>query len=152
MARHPAWIKRLLDDADLDAVAAAIARAESETSGMIKVHLERRVQGGGGDALARAKDVFARLQMDRTVKRDAVLIYLALEDHKLAIIGDAGIHVRVGDAYWESVRDHMVHFLRTGAPRQALVGAVEMAGRALREHFPRRPGDVTDSSDDLTVV
>jgi uncharacterized membrane protein len=151
MAAHPAWTKRLLSDADLDAITGAIAAAESHTSGMIKVHLERRVHGHRGDALARAKDVFAHLQMHLTVERHAVLIYLALEDRKLAVIGDAGIHARVGDAYWDTIRDHMVTCLRAGAPREAVVGAVDEVGRVLREHFPRRPGDVQDSSDDLTV-
>ena len=151
MAKHPAWTKRLLSDADLDAIAAAIARAESETSGMIKVHLERRVPGHGGDALGRAQAVFAHLRMHQTVERHAVLVYLALEDRKLAILGDAGIHARVGDAYWNAIRDHMVDRLRAGASREAILGAVQELGRVLREHFPRRPGDVQDSGDDLTV-
>ena len=152
MAGDHAWAKRVLSDADFEAISASIADAESQTSGMIKVHLERRVHGHHGDALDRAKDVFARLQMHQTVERHAVLIYLALEDRKLAVIGDRGIHDRVGDAYWASIRDHMVASLRAGAPREALVGAVDRVGRALREHFPRRPGDVQDSSDDLTVL
>lgn len=152
MAGHPAWTRRLLSNADFDAITTAIADAESQTSGMIKVHLERRVHGHRGDALERAKDVFARLKMHQTVDRHAVLIYLALEDRKLAVIGDSGIHARVGDAYWASIRDHMVTSLRTGAAREALVGAVDRVARVLREHFPRRPGDVQDSSDDLTVL
>jgi uncharacterized membrane protein len=151
MAGHPAWARRLLTDADFDAITTAIASAEAQTSGMIKVHLERRVHGHAGDALARARAVFAHLQMHRTVERHAVLIYLALEDRKLAVLGDEGIHARVGDEYWASIRDHMVASLRGGAAREALVGAVERVGRVLREHFPRRPGDVQDSSDDLTV-
>src|SRR5215813_4256660 len=106
MAGHPKWTKSLLSDADFEAISTAIANAESQTSGMIKVHLERRVHGHRGDALDRAKDVFARLQMHRTAEQHAVLIYLALEDHKLAVIGDRGIHARVGEAYWDSIRDH----------------------------------------------
>jgi len=148
---HPAWTKRLLSDADLDAIAAAVAAAESQTSGMIKVHLERRVHGHRGDALARAKDVFAHLQMHRTVHRHAVLVYLALEDRKLAVIGDAGIHARVGEPGWNAIRDRMVARLAAGAAREALVGAVDEVGRILHEHFPPGPGDVPDSSDDLTV-
>ena len=151
MARHPAWARRLLSDADFDAITAAIAKAEAETSGQIKVHLERRVHGGTADALARARDVFAQLGLHRTDGRDAVLIYLAIEDRKLALVGDEGIHARVGDEYWTVVRDHMVRSLRAGAPRQALVHAVEEVGRVLREHFPRRPGDANDLSDEVSI-
>jgi len=151
MAKHPAWARRLLSHADLDAIAAAIASAEAATSGQIKVHLERRVHGGTGDALARAKEVFAHLGLHRTEGRDAVLIYLALEDRKLAIIGDIGIHERVGDAYWETIRDHLVHHLRTGAPRAAIVGADEELGRVLREHFPRSHGDRKDLCNEVSL-
>jgi uncharacterized membrane protein len=151
MAQHPAWTRRLFTDADFDAIAAAIARAEAETSGQIKVHLERRVHGRSGDPLARAKQVFAHLALHRTSERHAVLIYLALEDRKLAIIGDTGIHARVGDEYWSTIRDRMVAGLRANAPRDAIVGAVEEVGRVLREHFPRRPEDTNDTSDEVSV-
>jgi uncharacterized membrane protein len=68
-------------------------------------------------------------------------VYLALDERKLAIVGDAAIHARVGDAYWEGVRDLMVRHLRAEAPRDAVVHAVEDLGRVLAQHFPRGPGD-----------
>ena len=151
MAKHPAWTRRLLSDADFDAITAVIARAEAQTSGQIKVHLERRVHGRTSDALARAKQVFAHLELHLAAERHAVLIYLALGDRKLAIIGDAGIHAHVGDEYWSAIRDHMVTNLRAGAPREAIVGAVNEVGRVLREHFPRRPGDSMDAGDELSL-
>jgi uncharacterized membrane protein len=151
MAKHPAWTRRLLSDADFAAITAAIARAEARTSGQIKVHLDRRVHGRTGDALARAQEVFAHLGLHRAAERHAVLIYLALEDRKLAIIGDAGIHTRVGDDYWAAIRDHMVADLRAGAARAAIVGAVDEVGRVLREHFPRRPEDRNDLGDEVSI-
>jgi uncharacterized membrane protein len=151
MAKHPAWSRRVFADADFDAIAGAIARAEAQTSGQIKVHLERRVHGRTRDPLARAKEIFAHLALHRAAERHAVLIYLALEDRKLAIIGDVGIHARVGDEYWNAIRDRMVAGLRANAPRDAIVGAVEEVGRVLREHFPRRPEDTNDTDDEVSV-
>jgi uncharacterized membrane protein len=151
MGKHPAWTRRLLSDADFEAITSAIARAEARTSGQIKVHLERRVHGRTGDALARATQVFAHLGLHRASERQAVLIYLALEDRKLAIIGDVGIHTRVGDDGWAIIRDHMVAHLRAGAARTAIVGAVDEVGRVLREHFPRRPEDSNDLGDEVSI-
>ena len=151
MAKHPPWTRHIFSDADFEAIAAAIARAEALTSGQIKVHLERRVHGRTGDALARAKQVFAHLALHRAADRHAVLIYLALEDRKLAIIGDVGIHARVGDEYWSAIRDRMVEGLRANAARDAIVGAVDEVGRVLREHFPRRPEDTNDTGDEVSV-
>lgn len=90
--------------------------------------------------------------MHRTAERHGVLIYLAVDDRTLAVVGDAGIHEKVGDRHWESVRDGMLDRLRAGAPRAALVGAIEAVGRALATHFPRRPGDVNELSDEVSVV
>jgi uncharacterized membrane protein len=102
---------------------------------------------GGDVVLARARDVFAALGMTRTRERSGVLLYVALEDHALAIVGDEGVHARVGDAYWSGVRDAMVERLRAGRTREALVEAVADVGRVLRQHFPARPDDIDELPD-----
>jgi uncharacterized membrane protein len=149
MARHPRWTHALFSDADLDAIAAAVASAERETSGEIRVHLERHHPGG--DALARATEIFTRLGMHATAQRNAVLIYLAVDDHTLAIAGDAGVHAHVGDEYWQRIRDAMVERLRRGEPREAVVHAVGEVGQVLRRYFPRRPDDRNELSDRVSL-
>ena len=154
VARHPRWVQRFLSRDDLTAIIEAIARAEALTSAEVRVHLERRVRrahAGGDRTLARARDVFARLEMHQTTHRGGVLIYLAVEDRKLAIIGDDAIHARVGDEYWNGVRDGMVARLREGRARDAVVEAVGEVGRALSRHFPRRSDDRPDPNNDLSV-
>jgi uncharacterized membrane protein len=137
---HPDWVHTVFTEADLEAIAAAVSRVESTTTAEVRVHLEEHVPTGR-EALGRAQEVFRRLGMQKTRQRNGVLVYLALGDRKLAIVGDAGIHTRVGDAYWETVRDLMVRHLRAEAARDAVVHAVEELGRVLAQHFPREPGD-----------
>ena len=155
MDKHPRWARRFLSEEDFKAVVHAIVAAEAQTSGEIRVHLERRVPRRWGDkqgnVFQRAHEVFNHLGMHRTAERHAVLIYLALEDRRLAIVGDEGIHGRVGDPYWARVRDLMVERLKAGAPRDALLAAIHEVGRALQEHFPRRPGDANELSDQVNV-
>src|SRR2546422_378990 len=106
ITRHPRWVHRILSRDDLAAIVDAITRAESLTSAEVRVHLERRVKrahAGGDPTLARARDIFARLEMHDTAHRASVLIYLAVEDRKLALLGDDAIHARVGDEYWIGV-------------------------------------------------
>lgn len=147
--KHPRWTHALFSDADLDAIEAAIAAAERETSGEIRVHLERHQPSG--DALARATEIFARLGMHDTAERNAVLIYLAVDNHTLAIAGDAGVHAQVGDAYWQGIRNAMVERLRRGEPREAVVHAVGEVGQVLRRFFPRRPDDRDELSDRVSL-
>jgi uncharacterized membrane protein len=153
VTRHPRWTRALFSAADLEAIAAAVGAAERETSGEIRVHLERRLPRGaaGGDAFARATEVFTRLGMHATDARNGVLIYLAIDDHKLAIAGDAGVHARVGDEYWQGIRDAMVERLRRGEARAAVLHAVTEVGAILRKFFPRRPDDRNELSDRVSL-
>ncbi|HEX2440012.1 MAG TPA: TPM domain-containing protein [Methylomirabilota bacterium] len=149
--RHPRWTRGLLSDDDFDAVAQAVVAAERQTSGEIRVHLERRMPAHTRDALARATELFEKLGMTATAERSGVLIYVAIEDRKLAIAGDAGVHAHVGDEYWQRIRDVMVTRLRDGRPREALVHAVSEVGEVLRRFFPRRPDDRNELSDEVSL-
>jgi uncharacterized membrane protein len=89
--------------------------------------------------------------MHETAERNGVLLYLAVEDHKLAIVGDEAIHARVGDSYWTAVRDAMVERLRRGEAREAIVHAVRDVGGILQKFFPRRPDDRNELSDQVSL-
>jgi len=155
MPRHPKWARRFLSDADFDAITRAITTAEARTSAEIRVHLERRVPRRlfrrPSDVLSRAQHVFRRLGMHKTAERHGVLVYLAVEERRLAVVGDEGIHGRVGDRHWNRVRDLMVEKLRENAPRQARERAIGELGQALAEHYPRRPDDRNELSDEVSV-
>jgi uncharacterized membrane protein len=147
MAEHPDWVGRLFSHDDLEAIAAAVAAAERRTSGQIRVHLERRCVG---DPLAHARRVFQSLGMHRTRHRNAVLLFLAVDDRKFAVVGDDGIHAQVGHGFWDSVRDVLQRDLRGGRLRDGIVDAVSEIGRVLGRHFPDRPDDRNDLSDSVS--
>jgi uncharacterized membrane protein len=148
MARHPKWVTEFLSDEDLTSIARAVRHAEARTSAEVRVHLDHRC---AGDPLQRAIKVFERLGMHRTTERNGVLIYISVADHKLAVIGDAGIHERVGAAYWQEIVDAVRAHMREHRSREGLVHAVVQLGGALAQHFPRRPGDANELADDVTL-
>ena len=149
MAPHPRWVTQFISDADLEAVRQAVAGAERITSAEIRVHLDHRCPG---EALPRAIAVFERLGMQATEERSGVLIYVAVADRKLAVIGDRGIHERVGDAYWQRVVGEMLGHMRAARPRDGLVHAIRDVGAALQSHFPRRPDDRNELDDDVSIT
>lgn len=148
MRKPPRWIRRFLTVDDLEAVRRAVAAAEVGTSGEIRVHLDARCSG---DPMARAVALFERLGMMRTALRNGVLIYLAIEDRKLAVIGDAGVHERVEPGYWDRLRDTLVEHFRQGQPRDGLVAAVRDVGAVLSRYFPRAPDDRDELSDEVSL-
>ena len=151
----PRWLGRHLTGDDLAAITQSITDAEAATSAEIRVHLEPRVPRARFrrplEPLDRARELFTALDMHRTRDRNGVLIYVALRDRKLALVGDEGIHARVGDEYWASVRDQMVAHFRQGASRDAIVRAVADVGAALARHFARRPDDVDELPNTVSV-
>ena len=111
----------------------AIRLAELNTSGEVKVHLERFCKG---DALDRAKEKFAKLNLHKTELRNAVIVYVAIEDRKAAIFGDEGIHAKVDDDYWKMELDVMLDHFKKGEYTEGLIQVVTDIGEKLKAEFP----------------
>ena len=148
MPRHPKWVRAFLSEDDLEAVARAVSDAERQTSAEIRVHLDHSCPG---DAYQQAVRIFERLGMHRTAARHGVLVYISVTDRKLAIIGDSGIHARVGEAYWSELVASVLARMRGQGARNGLIHALEEAGRALGRHFPRRPDDQNQLPDEVSI-
>jgi uncharacterized membrane protein len=134
----PSWLLELLTPDALEAIRRAIAAEEAHTSGEIRVHLDPRCSE---DPLHRARTVFTTLGMQRTAGRNAVLIYVSVEDRRLALVGDVGVAAQVPPAFWtQRCVDLAVH-LHAGRAAEGLVAAVREVGETLRRCFPRPPDD-----------
>ena len=83
----------------------AIRVAEKNTSGEIRVHIEKKTSI---DAFDRAMEVFQTLKMHETQEQNGVLIYLAVKDKTFVIYGDKGINEKVANTFWDTTRDVMV--------------------------------------------
>jgi len=125
----------------------AISRAEDLTSGEIRVHIQSKCRG---DVMQKALKTFRRLRMERTRERNGVLIFVALDSRKFAILGDRGIHECVGDAFWGKTRDIMGTYFTKGHIKEGVVAGVMSAGEQLKKFFPLKPGDVNELPDTVT--
>lgn len=128
-------------------IIAAIREAEGQTSGEIRVHLEKELIG---DALNVAARVFHELEMDSTDERNGVLIFIVPSMHRFAIIGDKGINEKVPEDFWDEVRDVMQDYFRQGDFTQGVIEGVRRSGLKLRAFFPRRPGDKNELPDEIS--
>jgi uncharacterized membrane protein len=126
----------------------AIEEAERTTSAEVRVHLEEKCSE---DPLDRASYVFEKLEMNKTEARNGVLIYVAFEDRKLAIIGDVGIHMHVAPNTWETIKERMKRDFASGQYAEGLCNAVAMAGEQLRQHFPYQHDDRNELSNSVST-
>ncbi|MBL7922769.1 MAG: TPM domain-containing protein [Bacteroidia bacterium] len=136
----------LFKSADREAIRSAVFAAEQLTSGEIRVYIDDECKT---DVLDRAAFVFAELGMQNTELRNGVLIYIAMRDHKFAIIGDAGIHKQVGDPFWSKVREEMGNHFREGKFTEGIRFAVTETGKKLKEFYPRSAADINELPDDM---
>jgi uncharacterized membrane protein len=138
-----AFIQKL----DQAAITAAIADAEKNTSGEIRVVLSHRP---APEPLAAAQAAFVRLRMERTTDRNGVLIFIAPESQTFAIVGDTGVNRQCGQAFWNEMSAAMTAAFAAGDFTTGLTAAIGKAGKLLQVHFPRQ----SDDQDELpnTVV
>ena len=125
----------------------SIREAELNTSGEIRVHFEKSLNQ---DPIKRAQELFYQLEMDKTKFKNGVLFYVAVDDHKFAIIGDQGIDKVVPDDFWESIKDEVINEFVQGNHAKGLVLGILHAGEKLKEYFPYGDKDENELSDEIS--
>lgn len=130
-----------------DQILAAVRGAEKETSGEIRVHIESVLKE---DVLDRAAWLFHKLGMDKTADRNGVLFYLAVDNKKFAIIGDAGINSKVPAGFWDEISELLLKNFKEGKFTEGLSEGITMAGTQLKTYFPCCHEDVNELSDEIS--
>jgi uncharacterized membrane protein len=125
----------------------AIRQAERNTSGEIRVHIEKSTDISHYN---RALEVFHSLKMFNTKQQNAVLIYVAVEDHKFVINGDQGIDKVVSENFWETTKNVMQQQFKMKQFKQGIVDGVLKAGEELKVHFPWQINDEDELSNEIS--
>ena len=128
-------------------VVTAIETAELNTSGEVRVHLDDKCKG---EVLDRAAYVFEKLEMHKTEQRNGVLFYLAVQDKKFAILGDAGINQKVSDNFWEEIKSDVISKFKKGDFAGGLSSGIVKAGEQLKAHFPYQEDDVNELDNEIS--
>ena len=140
-------VEDFLTAAQEQAIIEAIRQAEMRTSGEIRVHLESRCE----EPIKRAQELFHLLKMDNTKEENGILFYLSVDDKKFALIGDRGIHSKVGDGFWSSVRDEVLSNFHEHQFQKGLVAGIELVGEKLAVYFPWDVDGTNELSNEISV-
>lgn len=136
-----------LTAAEEQEIVQAIAMAEKNTSGEIRVHIENH---SDTPPIARAREVFDTLKMYKTQARNGVLFYVGVADHAFAIIGDSGIDDVVESDFWECTKDIVLENFRNKKFKDGLVEGIKRAGDRLKEFFPYDSDDTNELSNEIS--
>jgi putative membrane protein len=99
-------------------------------------------------ARERALRAFVEHGLHRTAQGTGVLVFAALFEHEAVVLGDHGIHGKMGDEAWQAAVDALAAGLRRGDPATGFCAAIGHVGARLAEHFPRSGGPAPNELDD----
>ncbi len=139
----------LFNDEEQQQITDAIASAERQTSGQLRVCIEKNCSE---DPKHRAAHYFHKLGMQHTKHRHGVLIYLATVDRKFAIIGDKGINKAVPAGFWDKTKDAMLQHFKQGELVEGVVTGLKTAGEQMARYFPHHDGDQNQLPDDVIFM
>lgn len=139
--------KTFLTAEEKEKIVAAIEKAEAMSSGEIRVHL---ATWGLGDPYQKAKKVFQRLGMTRTKDRNGILFFIVVNKHQFVLLGDRGIHEKVHQEFWESLKAILETRFKQGQIADGLIEAIAHCGEQLQRYFPYHEGDTNELSNAIT--
>lgn len=125
----------------------AIEQAEKNTSGEIRVHITSSCPG---DSFQEGLRVFKKLEMEKTEARNGVLVFLALEDKKMALVADKGINDLVPENFWQSTRDIMISYFKKDEIIEGLEKGLHEIGQQLSTYFPYQQNDTNELSNEIS--
>lgn len=140
-------VEDFLNSTDEQEIVEAILKAEKNTSGEIRVHIEAHTDL---DTYTRAREVFHLLKMDNTKEENGVLLYVAVNDRKFSICGDKGINKVVAKDFWESTKDIIQSHFKKGNFKDGILEGVLKAGTELEKYFPWEHGDKNELSNEVS--
>ncbi|MDO3643938.1 MAG: TPM domain-containing protein [Mucilaginibacter sp.] len=139
----------VFNDDEQQRIRSAIESAEKDTSGQIRVCIEKTCSE---DVLDRAAKYFHQLDMHKTRLRNGVLIYVATVDRKFAIIGDAGINKVVPGNFWDNTKEEMLAQFKYGNVVEGIVTGLKIAGESLKKFFPYQSDGSNEIADDVAFM
>ena len=139
--------QKFFTDIQQQAIIKSIEKAELNTSGEIRLHVEDTCKI---NPVERAIEIFEKLEMHKTELRNGVLFYLATKDKKIAVIGDKGINDIVTENFWDDVKNEIINQFKYNQFTEGICKGIEMAGEKLKIHFPFQSDDTNELSNDIS--
>jgi putative membrane protein len=103
-------------------------------------------------AHALAVEQFLAHGLHMTEARTGVLIFVSLAERYAEIVADSAIAKKVDQAVWDAAMANLLAEIRAGRLTEGLIAAVGETGAVLAQHFPPRPRDPNELSDDLVLI
>jgi uncharacterized membrane protein len=143
------FLERLPKLLNVTRVRRAITEVERRTSGQIRVSVSPFFWGNAQRAAERA---FTRLGMQCTKNRNAVLFFIVPSRRSFVVLGDVGIHERLGNEGWDRIVAQMTPYFRTRDYTNGVLAGIDVAATELAKYFPPDESAKDDELPDFVDV
>jgi len=134
-------------EAEEKRIVAAVKEAENNTSGEIRVHVDRYCKT---NPLLKAQNLFVHLKLNETELKNGVIIYVSMDDKQVAVYGDQGINDVVEPDFWNTTLQKMTDLFKTGPIVEGICAGLNEAGQRLKTHFPKSNNDINELPDEIS--
>jgi len=132
-------------------ILSATQTAEMQTSGEIRVHLERKLRGETDqERFNHAKEIFERLGMTNTKDHNGVLILLGLKSKRFFVLGDKGIDEKVPPGFWDEIVKQLSKQFREDRFAEGIEEGILKIGEKLKAYFPYQRDDINELPDEIS--
>ena len=146
-------IYHFISDDEMLRISNRIKEVEKTTAGEIcvavKEHLHFLQRNKPIHALAEKE--FVRLGVDKTRDKTGILIFVLLPRRQFYIMADTGINKKVPENTWDAIKDEMQKMFLTGEFSKGIIHGVQRVGNILSEHFPVKPDDMDEISNEIII-
>lgn len=144
---NPMNVRQFFSKKDQQRIIDTIRANEAKTSGEIRVHLTLHCDE---DVMDSAAYWFDKLKMQKTAKRNGVLFFIAVEDRRFAVIGDAGIHRCVPPTFWDDIQRIVLRRFHHENFIEGIIAGICLTGEQLQHFFPRQVDDRNELPDNIS--
>ena len=134
-------------EAEEKRIVTAVKEAENDTSGEIRVHVDRYCKT---NPLLKAQNLFTHLKLNETELKNGVIIYVSIDDKQVAVYGDQGINEVVEPDFWDTTLRKMTDLFKNGQLVEGICAGLKEAGERLKVHFPKSDKDINELPDEIS--
>jgi len=96
----------------------------------------------------RAAEAFVAEEVFDTRERTGILIFVAILEHRVLVVGDSGINAKVRPDEWHDVVQRILGGIRAGKPAEGLIEGIRQCGVLLERRGVERRSDDRDELPD----
>lgn len=125
----------------------SIEDAELLTSAEFKLHIEEVCNE---DLLDRAAFVFSELDLHKTAQRNAVLLYVSVDDRKVSILADGGAKAHLSEQFLSETLSALIKDFKSDKYAEGIGNCFMNIALALKLHFPYQENDINEISNTVS--